>query len=359
MRYFMLISLAITLAARSSEVFAFDQAAYKSLEEKSFVRPVYPRSKLKLGQAGFVEVEAIVNSKGEVEFPVVVYSTHQSFEKPAIDAMKKYHIVPAQLSEKAIPSRYSKVIAYEMEGQFNTATKRFKKLYSRAEEKLASPNSTVDELQSIINQMYSSKDLSIYGLVYIAYLEFHLANKLGSLHDQKFASRKLLVILDDYGDFNILKGEQVSLVRKRLVKVLLELGFYSEAFHQFEVLKKQDQDSAKTLKPFVEKAEKYLQLGKPYKQSIVLDKRGNEFSALSGNEIYVEDIKGDIQNLHFRCQAKYEKLKFNQENNYRVPKSWGNCLLQIEGAPRTEAKLIQMGKGSKFEEVSASSQKKD
>lgn len=342
MKYFVLAGLAIVLVFKSSAISAFDQKKFDIVDEVYLGPPVYPRKKVENEQAGFVEILAVVGLDGKVIEPVVLWSTDREFEKRALNAIKKYKLKPAKYDGVGVDSHYSKLIGFEISEQYNQVTREFKRLYDTGARMLSSDDASENEIKRIIGKLKSSKRLTPQGLAFIAFLEYMFSVKYDTPFVQYRAALKVIEIEKSLGEHGVLKNKELPLIKFRLIKTQGQLGYYKEAIELYNQLKEEDPQKSELLEPYIKEVTELIESGKPYRQSFSLDRRGNFFIGMTGSEFYVEDINGDIDRLQFRCQAKYKQLKFSQQNNYRVPKSWGNCLLQIQGDPKTEAKLVQM-----------------
>lgn len=58
--------------------------------------PEYPFELKRTGVTGVVAVKVLIDEKGAVAECIVAKSTHPDFEKPALDAVKKWKFKPAQ-----------------------------------------------------------------------------------------------------------------------------------------------------------------------------------------------------------------------------------------------------------------------
>ena len=81
-------------------------SALKSVDRPPRLRlpipPVYPREMLSTGIKGYADVEFIVAPNGRVAWASVTKSSHPAFEAPALEAVLKWHFLPAQKSGRAI-----------------------------------------------------------------------------------------------------------------------------------------------------------------------------------------------------------------------------------------------------------------
>jgi protein TonB len=70
----------------------------------SQVAPVYPRELLRGKVEGTVVLLFVVNESGRVEDPRVENSSHPEFEKPAVDALKRWRFQPGSKNGAAVKS---------------------------------------------------------------------------------------------------------------------------------------------------------------------------------------------------------------------------------------------------------------
>jgi len=64
--------------------------------------PDVPESFRRSGSSGLVTVKFLVDDKGNVQEPVVVKSTHQELEEPALKAIVKWRFKPAKKDGVAV-----------------------------------------------------------------------------------------------------------------------------------------------------------------------------------------------------------------------------------------------------------------
>ncbi|MBL4673408.1 MAG: hypothetical protein JKX81_14210 [Arenicella sp.] len=72
-----------------------------------------------------------------------------------------------------------------------------------------------------------------------------------------------------------------------------------------------------------------------------LTERGHVLRNLLKNRFTIDQVEGQIDDLTFRCETKFYRMKFNLEQDYQVPESWGYCNLQISGTAGTKGRLIE------------------
>ncbi len=87
--------------AATSSIFSLAELDNKPVP-MSQIAPKHPRSLLKAKVEGQVVLLFVVNEDGRVEDPRVESSTRPEFEKPALDAVKKWKFKPGQKDGKSV-----------------------------------------------------------------------------------------------------------------------------------------------------------------------------------------------------------------------------------------------------------------
>jgi periplasmic protein TonB len=80
------------------------------------VSPEYPRDLKREGVSGLVMVKCTVDEQGNVIATEIVKSSHEAFEKPAVDALKRWKFKPAKQDGAAIAMKVSIPIKFVQEG---------------------------------------------------------------------------------------------------------------------------------------------------------------------------------------------------------------------------------------------------
>jgi TonB family protein len=86
---------------KEDQIFEFYKVDVKPKINKK-VEPVYPKSARREGIKGKVFVKILVDTNGNVDTVVVLKSSNPIFEKPAIEAAKKWKFTPAYLKGKRV-----------------------------------------------------------------------------------------------------------------------------------------------------------------------------------------------------------------------------------------------------------------
>ncbi|HEX2855065.1 MAG TPA: energy transducer TonB [Opitutaceae bacterium] len=71
------------------------------------VSPAYPEAMRRSGVSGVVQVSCLIDERGQVLEPRIERSSEISFEKPALEALKKWKFKPAKQDGAPIAMRVS------------------------------------------------------------------------------------------------------------------------------------------------------------------------------------------------------------------------------------------------------------
>lgn len=64
--------------------------------------------------------------------------------------------------------------------------------------------------------------------------------------------------------------------------------------------------------------------------------------ALFKKKLWFEGVNGQIDTLKFRCERNFKEMPFEAGVEYKLPESWGRCLVQVIGSPDTTFSLNQI-----------------
>jgi periplasmic protein TonB len=94
---------------------AFAQASEPPVPVRT-VAPEYPSEMRRTAASGLVMVNCLVDEKGNVTDPKIEKSTAEAFEKPAIEALKKWKFKPAKQDGAPVAVRVCIPIKFVFEG---------------------------------------------------------------------------------------------------------------------------------------------------------------------------------------------------------------------------------------------------
>ncbi|RBP51042.1 hypothetical protein DFR28_102461 [Arenicella xantha] len=59
------------------------------------------------------------------------------------------------------------------------------------------------------------------------------------------------------------------------------------------------------------------------------------------NRFTVDQVSGQLDELVFRCDAKFYRMEFIMDQDCELTESWGQRLVQLNGAAGTKMRLIE------------------
>lgn len=116
MRRILVVLLSLSI---SSFVFAQDGGIFTKVDENpaptKTVNPSYPATLKTEGVTGLVAVQIVIDEKGEVIDAKATKSSHPDFEKPALEAVKKWKFKPAKVAGKEVKVRVTIPFRFNLE----------------------------------------------------------------------------------------------------------------------------------------------------------------------------------------------------------------------------------------------------
>jgi len=303
--------------------------------------PRYPLSRRVKIQAGMVEVEYMVNTDGKVYEPMVIDSSHSDFEEAALSAVSEYRFEPATLNGVTVDSANRIRIRFEVDDQQDAADAYFAKLHKSAKKSLLSDKPNKKKIRRNLDTMANTNFLSSYSLAFLFLLETQYANKFLNEEDQLNALRKVLLFEDGAGNGKkIFDDTVISSIKANILNLQIRTGQYGKAWREYDKLKKEWPEIAKKFEGVMQKVDHALSSDQTIVSNINLGERGHELVLVSKRKFVLDQIKGEIHSLKFRCDRIFREMEFKPVY-FTVPDSWGNCMVQIIGTPNTTAKFLQ------------------
>lgn len=176
---------------------------------------------------------------------------------------------------------------------------------------------------------------------YISLARYKHAEQFGSMDDQIHALREML-LSNDRGQA-VLNG---ALADKELLRLLIESKYYGEALELYHnIVRKQrgrfkpEVDAA--YGEAIEKISDLLTSEQGFSREIRIKENGYTFVPMIKRKVQFDRIRGVLNQLVVRCKRKYATFKIVAARQFEIPKTWGQCQLQILGAPNSKAQLVQ------------------
>lgn len=336
--FFLLIVVSFSLSAFSQEE---KLEIYDSPKKQHIEHPDYPKREVNTGKEGWVIVNYMVDTNGAVFEPSVVASAGStSFEKEAIEAIKKSKFEPAKINGQPVEGSGYMKFTFSMHGGANGASRSFVSRYKRLNEELAADNE--DAVASLINELEKRAN-NHYERAYLDFVHSVRAAGDENSYQQMMYLRSALQYESDYDDDKtFLPEDLVRSARQQLFALEVSNHLYADALDTYKIIKKKHGDEA--IKPFEKAYDQILEL-KNNDVAYAVEGRTNEagffFVDLHKTGFGIIDADVAINEFKLRCQKKYVFFAYEEGKEYRIPKSWGDCNLQVLGEANGRFSLVQ------------------
>lgn len=307
-------------------------------------RERYSLATWKGASSGMVILEYIVNTDGKAEHIIVLDSTRSMLERPAIKALSKSTFKPADNDGTKVDARDSAVIFFSVEEESSGVSERFKKRYQALKKRLAQNDDK--ELKRVgrgIKRTLEEYRLNLYSLAWLYQLQWEYAAKLGSLTLQQQALEKLTALESRFADDEGFLNQHLrAVIRREQVLLDIRVGKVGLALERYKNLKAFSKEVAAEIEPLIKEVVSTIESDKPFSQDFEIGERGFWLDALSRRQLKIGTEKGKVEKLAFRCEKKFFEVTHKEENQYRIPASWGDCRVQVIGEHKSRGRLVQL-----------------
>lgn len=338
------IGLSLLFVAHSVRAADSNSSGYvkaELIEESTKWDVSYPGQAITTNRSGAVELVYMVDISGKPTEIVVSSYTNEMFIKNAIKAVKKYRFTPASLNGEPVPSFGRKVFRFSGRLLNSKTFKQFNKYYQLFSEELSKPESDPVLLQKHLDRMAGMRQAN--------------PTMQAILNNAKMVYAKDYLTLDEKIEVSTVAhiyrlgrlGKSRALaVRRQLISQLVEAGRYADAAEKIKPWRSYSSPSkvngnrgkfAQTLDEIAE----LERSEKSFSNAFTVNERGYALRNLLKKRFTIDQVDGQVDELVFRCETKFYRMKFNLDQDYQVPNGWGYCNLQISGKAGTKGRLIE------------------
>jgi hypothetical protein len=134
----------------------------------------------------------------------------------------------------------------------------------------------------------------------------------------------------------------VSALLERL-NLELKTHEYAEVMTTWKRLEKLgvDKDTESRVLPVIDKLQRLRSDDSAYEMTGLMTDEGSWFLHLFKRHFKAAVSDGFISQVKLRCDKRYVYFTFDPQLQYQIPGGYGNCSIQLEGAPGTKFKLVQ------------------
>lgn len=334
---------------------------YSPAKIQTSSKPVYPIDRFKNNAEtsvddGQVEVHFMINADGTTAHPIVVRFSIQRFVEPTLRALAKRTYQPATMNGAPVASMQRETFLFTLSAsdlsnnrgstrsfagvRDNGVPDGYQSYYDQFTKELTRQTPSQEQASNLLEKMIGLKHQSFYSLAYHSLARYRFAEQFQG-RTEKIAALKDLVWYDPQvkEKHQILQGDLKDAIWTTLLKEQIEAGHYANALYTYSQIKK---FRAEPL-PFEETIQQISDLkqsDKAVARIVTLNTHGYDYMPLFKRHFTLADIKGEFSQFVLRCDAKYTELNYQQDAQYKIPTSWGECYLQIIGAPTSSATLL-------------------
>ncbi|MEM7357962.1 MAG: energy transducer TonB [Pseudomonadota bacterium] len=308
--------------------------------------PAYPRSQIRMGNVGAVELSFMVDSQGEPFEIIVLRSTHNAFESNTISAVEGYRYKPASIDGSPVAARQSTVVFFEMEGQYNTVSKKFSRNFDRAQKMFVDrplDERKLEKISAHIKKVTSPKKKRMCEHAFSYLLQYQYAFEKSDPSQQINALNMLLMFdRDEFNKWSCLNLDQTVFFRNAHLELLRANRHFGEELTSYLRFNKLHPDLA--VKHFTGRKEEIAQSSSTVSGSsreVELPDRGYAVIELFGGQFSIGSVEGALSELKLRCDTGFLELEPEADKFYQIPENLQRCELQVIGDAMTRLTLNQ------------------
>ena len=148
----------------------------------------------------------------------------------------------------------------------------------------------------------------------------------------------------DEKKYDVFGDDHIAFVHQRMVILASQFGLYADALSYYDRLNEMEgqQQRIDEIVPLVTKIRDHINSDDAIKVTVTIDKRGNWFHTLVRNQFAFDNIQGDLDTVEVRCDTHREKFTVAEDHVWKIPESWGQCRVLVEGDKSTAFNLIEV-----------------
>ncbi len=307
------------------------------------VAPKYPTSEVRRGHEGWVKLSYVIEPDGSVSNAFVIDSSgRKSFEKSAMNAIKKWQYTPAidkngnaiQQCVNSIQLDYS----IDRDGKPPGVTGRFRSKYK----KILAAFETKDYEQAgqLLDGLSESKKFTLY--------EDKLFWQLKGYYHQYLGDEKNALINFNrsiYRISGVVDESQLSILDNIFI-LELKQNLLAEALSTYATIEKTEnnQKTLERLKPYQQKITALIDSEKVFSVPATIGERGFAQYKLARNQFELSKINGQVDKIKVYCENKQNTFSYAADSSWTIPESWGECSLYVYGAKETAFDIVELPK---------------
>ncbi|MDK1285964.1 energy transducer TonB [Pseudoalteromonas umbrosa] len=299
---------------------------------------IYPRLAAERGREGWVQLSYVVNERGEVESAVIEKSSGEpSFERSALNAVKKWQFKPATQNNKPIKQCKNQVqLAYHLPEPYRGVSRPFLKRYKKIIKHIDK-----NELESVSELFQEIEERKLKNFTEDSYYWVAKARYFAKKNDRENELRAIVRIVQV--DQGYIPDDMFIAYLTRLIVLNMEQSKLKYALSTYDRLSKISgaEASVKMLAPYIDKVHALI---KDESKDIWVNGQINHSlwsHKLVRSAFSISDIQGNLDTLEVRCDNQFSTYDVKAGLQWNIPKSWQGCQVYIYGDKGASFNLVE------------------
>jgi TonB family protein len=290
------------------------------------------------GTEGWVELGFMVDPRGKpFEIAVTRSTGNKSFDETATKALEQSTFEPASLDGKPIESGFE--LKYLFRNPAMSSNSGARGAFVRGYKVLMSAINSADRAaaDAALGQL---KIGNLYEDAYFGLATYSYATKWGD-ESQQLEGLRRAIAEEDVAHYLPKDLFQSALIAR--MKLELNAHEYAEVMTTWKRLEKSgvDKNTESQVLHVIDQLQKLRSDDSAYEVTGRIMPEGRWFLHLFKRHFQAVVSEGSISQVKLRCDKRYVYFAFDPKLQYEVASTYGNCSVDLEGAPGTKFKLVQ------------------
>jgi len=313
---------------------------------KTFGPLEYPVAAVRSSQEGWAVVSTMVDGNGKPYETAIMRSTRNAaLDKAAVTALEHSTFEPATSDGRPTESAVEVKYRFLLDSPEGSASSAFVSAYEKFNNAMRGDGKM--EAQAALRLL---DGVNLYEDAFLGIAEYRYAFKYGTQSDQIAGLER--AISDEKAPKYLPRAEFEDALRRFLI-LEVQTNHFQEAITAWEKLQQSstDKKTLAALKPVMDQVNSLRTDPRPYAitgeltPSVSADgaPEGTWFLDLFKPRFRIEVKEGSLAEIKLRCDKKFLSFPFDPELEYHVESHFGQCEMQLLGAPGSRFTVIQSG----------------
>tara|TARA_Y100000296_G_scaffold59483_1_gene68682 strand:+ start:1595 stop:2731 length:1137 start_codon:yes stop_codon:yes gene_type:complete len=308
------------------------------------VSPKYPSQAVMRGREGWVKLSYVIDEEGRVKDPVIDdFFGHKAFKRSALSAVKKWKFEPAIKDGQPTQQCHQSVQMDFAIANQTGASRKFIKAYKDVDALFQAGD--IDAADKALSELKEWDTLNRYENTWLLNMDWQIARSLENVERETRSLTRVLASNGSKSNGNMVFDEDyVAYALQRKTMLDSQRGLYADALSSFDSLSKMESQQARIsqIAPLVERIKSVIESEQNLTVPVTIGKQGSWFHTLVRNQFAFNNVEGELDTVEVRCDTHREKFTVAENHIWRIPPSWGQCRVLVEGDSTTTFDLIEV-----------------